>query len=223
MQSKTRRDEVETGAALPTVGIRVPMETLGTVAESGDEPEPARAEVLYVGSDAKGPTVAKAGDTDSTGFDGFYCRELPRLVTLARGLCGSAFAEDIAQEAMLAAYRHWGELSRMEHREAWVRRVCANMAVSHFRRRAIEARAIVRLARRREPADLPPTHGEFWTRLRQLPRRQAQVAALRYVYELSVQDIAETLRCSEGTVKTHLSRARHALVNGLDLDGDEEQ
>ena len=223
MQSKMQRDGVETGAAVPEIAIPASTQTRGTGAESGGEPEPPTNDVLYIGSEYAGPRVAKADDADATGFDAFYCRELPRLVTLARGLCGSAFAEDIAQEAMLAAYRHWAELSRTEHREAWVRRVCSNMAVSQFRRRAIEARAIVRLARRRDLGDLPPSHDEFWTRLRRLPRRQAQVAALRYVYELSVHDIAETLRCSEGTVKTHLSRARHALVTGLDVDGGEEQ
>lgn len=56
-------------------------------------------------------------------------------------------AEDIAQEAMLAAFRRWGHVRELGHPEAWVRRVCANMAISQFRRRLAELRA--RRARRR--------------------------------------------------------------------------
>ncbi|MDP9219733.1 MAG: ECF-type sigma factor, partial [Actinomycetota bacterium] len=48
--------------------------------------------------------------------------------------------------------------------------------------------------------------------VRSLPRRQAQVVALFYLYDLSVADVAATLELSEGSVKTHLSRARAALA-----------
>ncbi len=124
---------------------------------------------------------------------------------------------------MLVAFRKWSVVGRGDHAEAWVRRVCANMAVSQFRRRTIEVRALLRFARRPGPPGLPATHEAFWAQLRQLPRRQAQAAALRYVYELSVHDIAETLGCSEGTVKSHLSRARRAIVGQLDLSEDGER
>ena len=175
-----------------------------------------RAEILQAGV----PASSSSDESEIPSFDEFYRREMPRLVTLAGGLCGAAIAEDVAQEAMLVAFRRWGEVGRGDHAEAWVRRVCANMAVSQFRRRTIEVRALLRTARRPAPPELPATHEAFWAQLRRLPRRQAQAAALRYVYELSVHDIAETLGCSEGTVKAHLSRARHALVGQLDLDGE---
>ena len=45
-------------------------------------------------------------------FDDFYVAELPRLVALARGLCPATVAEDVAQEAMLVAYRRWREVVR---------------------------------------------------------------------------------------------------------------
>jgi RNA polymerase sigma-70 factor, ECF subfamily len=129
----------------------------------------------------------------------------------------------VAQEAMLAAYRRWSRINDLHHPEAWVRRVCVNLAVSQLRRRAVEARALLRLAGRRAPlAVLEPGNEEFWRQVRRLPRRQAQAAALRYVYDLSIADIAETLECSEGTVKVHLTRGRQALGQALDpsTDGD---
>ena len=157
-------------------------------------------------------------------FDEFYVVELPRLVALARGLCGAAAAEDVAQEAMLVAYRRWPQVSNLDRPEQWVRRTCANLAVSTFRRRVVELRALARLGRRRpEPgAELTEATDEFWAAVRRLPARQSQAAALRYVYELPVAEIAATLHCSEGTVKQHLSRARRALTADLGLTSEEE-
>src|SRR4051812_46369107 len=138
-------------------------------------------------------------------FDDFYVREIAGLVCLAAGLSGRATAEDVAQEAMLATFRRWGEVGRRDHPEAFARRVCANLAVSSFRRRLIEIRAMVRLTDRawaRPVAETLPDD-DFWSLVCALPRRQAQAVALRYVYELDVASIARTLGVSEGSAKVH--------------------
>ncbi len=157
-------------------------------------------------------------------FEAFYIRELPSLVTLARALTGSpGTAEDLAQEAMIAAYRRWDEVSAMGVPASWVRRVCANLATSHLRRRGIETRALLRLGgRRTQHSELSPADDAFWIAVRRLPRRQAQVIALHYVYDMYVSDIALTLECSESTVKAHLVRGRTALALRLGLEeGDQ--
>jgi RNA polymerase sigma-70 factor (ECF subfamily) len=149
-------------------------------------------------------------------FEVFYAAELPRLVALARTLCPAGLAEDVAQEAMLATYRRWREVRDLERPDLWVRRVCMNLAVSQFRRRVVELRTSARLAGRRQPhLELSDETEEFWAAVRLLPHRQAQAAALRFVYDMPIHDIAETLGCSDGTVKQHLSRARHALSESL--------
>jgi RNA polymerase sigma-70 factor, ECF subfamily len=155
-------------------------------------------------------------------FETFYRRELPRLVALARALCGNAIADDVAQEAMLAAYRKWDAISSYDKPEAWVRRVCVNLATSHLRRRAVEARAMARLSNRRELPALAVDNEVFWTEVRRLPRRQAQAAALRYVYDLSVADIAATLGVTEGSAKVHLGRGRQALARQFGTTIEEE-
>jgi RNA polymerase sigma factor (sigma-70 family) len=155
-------------------------------------------------------------------FEAFYRRELPSLIAFAGVLSGSASADDIAQEAMLAAYRRWDDVSRLDVPAAWVRRVCANRAISTLRRRAVEARAVLRLGGRREPGEpLADDHEAFWGEVRQLSRRQAQVVALHYIYDLGVPEIATTLGCAEGTVKMHLSRGRAALAVRLRQSAEE--
>lgn len=150
-------------------------------------------------------------------FEGFYAREYRLLVAFAYALTGSKeHAEEIAQEAMLAAYRRWDEVGRLEAPHAWVRRVCANIAVSFVRRRIVEARGLLRLRRRRtEVVSLETEDAAFWSEVRRLPRRQAQCIVLCYVYGCSVADIAQTLGCADGSVKTHLARARAKLATRL--------
>ncbi len=148
-------------------------------------------------------------------FEDFFLDEYPRLVPMLMAWCGDqATAEDLAQDALVQAELHWAQVAGLERPGAWVRRVALNRSTNEGRRRRREAAAIRRL--RATGVDRPPgpralPDSALWDRVRALPSSQRDAVVLRYVDDLALADIARVLGCTEGTVKTHLQRARTAL------------
>lgn len=157
-------------------------------------------------------------------FDQFYAATSRRTLALAFALTGNwGDAEDLVQDAFTAAHRKWTQVSGYDDPSAWVRRLVLNRSVSRWRRVQREALAVVRLGSRAgetvEAAD--PVDPQFWAAVRRLPAQQARAAALFYVEDLSVEQIAAHMQCSVGSVKTHLSRARVALASQLQTKDDD--
>ncbi len=187
-------------------------------------PAATRASVVDdAGTSAADTSHADGHDADTTGsarlefveirsFEQLYEAEYGPLVGLAFTLTGRRdVAEDLVQEAMLRAYRDWGRISAYERPGAWVRRAVLNLAASRWRRQRTAARSLLRLTRTPD-VDGPSADAQaVWEAVRTLPQRQAEVIALYYGSDLTVDEIAETLDCAPGTVRTHLVRAREAL------------
>jgi RNA polymerase sigma-70 factor, ECF subfamily len=176
--------------------------------------------------DAAGPAAVErqpAGD-GGRDFDAFARRERGPLVAFGWSLTGDrGVAEDLAQEALAAAWERWGEISGYDRPGAWARRVVANRAAGRGRRSGREQRAYGRWFGRRAPEiELEPADDRFWAEVRKLPGRQAQAIALHYLEDLPVAEIALALGCAEGTVKAHLHRGRLRLAGALGLLGGDE-
>lgn len=60
---------------------------------------------------------------------------------------------------------------------------------------------------------------EIEQEIQKLPARQREAFILRYWEELDVSETAQVMGCSEGSVKTHCSRATHALAIALKAKG----
>jgi RNA polymerase sigma-70 factor (ECF subfamily) len=150
-------------------------------------------------------------------FDEFFASEYPRLVPALHALTGDRqHAEDLAQDAFFRAHQRWDDIGQYDDPSAWVRRVALNATRNRWRRGRRERAALSRVpveAVAPDAGDLPDA--ELWEAVRALPHQQQWAAVLHYVADLPVVEVAAALGCSEGSVKTHLSRARASLASHL--------
>ncbi len=164
-------------------------------------------------------------------YSTFYQREFSRMVSLACTICSDyQQGEDVAQEALARAHRHWDQVSGYDKPGAWLRRVTINLSLSRMRRVKREVVALRQVASERSGIGAEPLIGhtgfdhEVWDAVRRLPPRQRAVVALFYQEDMSTSDIASTLECTVSTATSHLNQARRSLAELLETaaTGNEE-
>jgi RNA polymerase sigma-70 factor (ECF subfamily) len=152
-------------------------------------------------------------------FPAFYRREYPKMVAIAAAVSGNrGIAEDLAQEAMLRAHRHWNRISAYDRPGAWARRATINLSLSATKRAAAEFRRMVRIA---EASTLPApdaSDDRVWHAVAKLPRNQRAAIALHYLEDRPIEEIAEILQIAIPTARVHLHRGRQALAIALDQE-----
>jgi len=156
---------------------------------------------------------------DEVALREFLHTSYPRLVAAVALVCGSRpAAEDAVQEALLKAWERSEKGDEIRSLEGWVTTVALNLARSGLRRIRSERRARARLGT--SGVGEPPTADRIDVEraLAGLPRRQREVAVLRYYLQLDTREVASALQLNEGTVKSTLFRARAALAEALGID-----
>jgi RNA polymerase sigma-70 factor (sigma-E family) len=167
------------------------------------------------------PSAGSAGSAGGRGADaGFaavYAAHYDPMIRLAGLTTGDlAAAEDIVQDAFVALYRRWPDV---DEPAAWLRRVVANRSTSWLRRRMVARRHAGRHPAGPEVAPPPAAEdGAVRAALARLSARQRAAVFLRFYLDLSEAEIAVTLACRPGTVKSLLHRALRVLREVLDAD-----
>lgn len=155
--------------------------------------------------------VSKAEVTLLT-FEDFYAAEYDRVFDSAFAFSGDRdAATDATQEAFARAFARWRRLSRKEWAGGWVTTTALNV----LRRRLRNAARWITPVNDRVSYDM---HGrvDLLRALRSLPVRQREAAVLFYIADLPLHAVADTMRISEGAVKSHLARAREGLRGNLE-------
>jgi RNA polymerase sigma-70 factor (sigma-E family) len=147
-----------------------------------------------------------------------------RLHRIAYMLCGDAHrADDVVQETLASMYVRWPALRSVDNIDAYVR----TMLVRSFLRERRRPWSRVRLG-----GVAPETAGPVGSgapvgstvedrdrlvrALARIPARQRAVLVLRFLCDMSVEDVASTLRCSAGTVKSQTSHGLAAMRRLID-------
>jgi RNA polymerase sigma factor (sigma-70 family) len=133
----------------------------------------------------------------------------------ARVLGPGEDARDVAQETLTRAYTKWSSLEGAPWTRAWVATVSRNLAIDSVRRRRSETLSID-LPERADDISSTLDRVEIDAALDSLSPRQREVLALRYLDDLSIEQVADTLGCSISAVKTYstrgISRMRQRLL-----------
>ena len=130
-------------------------------------------------------------------------------------LCGDwHLADDLVQEPLAKAFRHWKRVQRADNPDAYVRRILVN----EYNRRWQTPREVPLRPEEgdhgevaSDPADAVAMRADLLEALLELPPRQRATVVLRYLDGLSERETAAALGCSEGTVKSQTSRALTTL------------
>lgn len=137
----------------------------------------------------------------------------PDIRRYARATCrSSADAEDATQEALWILFRHVGTIRSLLAFSAWlfsvVRRECLRLARKAGLAPAIDAGEAEALLLSRTEADL---RLDLAAAFEALPPHYRDVALMRDVKEMTIDEIAAALGASRQTVKARLHRARELM------------
>jgi RNA polymerase sigma-70 factor (ECF subfamily) len=165
---------------------------------------------------------------DRRSFAQLYDEALPQVYRyLLRGAAGSvAVAEDLTQETFTAAVREINRGNGAVVSVPWLITVARHRLVDHYRRAEREERKLRLLASASTPEPSVELRTEGIDRavatdaLAGLPPAQRAAIALRYLDDLTVQDVADALGKSVHATESLLARARTAIAHRLQEDDD---
>ena len=145
-------------------------------------------------------------------FAEFAAASAPRLRRAAFLLCGDWHtAEDLAQTALAKVFVSWRKVRRQDAAHAYASRTLVNCYLADKRRRRSTEILTGQLPDSPAMLPAPETRMVVLDALATLPPRSRAVVVLRYWADLSVDQAADVLGCSPGTVKTLGARALDKL------------
>jgi RNA polymerase sigma-70 factor (sigma-E family) len=150
-------------------------------------------------------------------FEEFVVAALPGLLRFGVILTGNRDrADDLVQTALVKTMRRWHAIER-DQPVAYVRRAMVNTHLSGWRRSRRETGIPdgFDIATRTDQTASYDDQDQLARALAVLPPRQRAVIVLRFYAGLSEAEIAETLGCAPGTVKSQASKAMQRLRREL--------
>jgi RNA polymerase sigma-70 factor (ECF subfamily) len=163
---------------------------------------------------------------EPVGLEGEFERGLAELSTLAFRVAWGVLrqredAEDVAQEALVRAYRKLPSLRERERVRAWLVRIAWRLAIDHRRsgrrreRRELQAVAAAPRANAEDEAAAGESRQRLWRAIDGLPEPLRMVTVLAGIEGHKVGELAALLALPEGTVKSRLFLARRRLAEAL--------
>ncbi len=118
---------------------------------------------------------------------------------------GPVDADDCFQETWIAALRAYPDLRHGRQLRAWLMRIAQNKATDAHRARARRPLPVGEPPERSSPPPGLPVDGQpVWARVRALPEKQRMAVFLRSAADLTYEDVAQALECSEEAARRNV-------------------
>ena len=173
--------------------------------------------------------IARARRGDADAFEQLVAAYRNQVFRLALRMCGNeADADEVAQEAFLSAWKGLPNFRGESRFSTWLYQLTTHAAIDLMRREKRQAAAedidgITAADDGPSPhpqVERAETRREVRSALMQLPEEYRQVLVLRFMQELSYEEIGQTLKLPAGTVKSRLNRAKAQLKDILSRSGN---
>ena len=169
--------------------------------------------------------ISRAREGSQEAFRVLVERHMKHAYDVAFGFVGNhEDAAEVAQEAFVRAHRGLSSFREEAGFGTWIHRIVMNLAMNQVKRNRARAEREVGTghpAARGAVAVPENARGEdvreqVERALHELPTLQRAVVILRHMDGLSTKQVSRILRCTEGTVKTHLFRGLKKLRKKLE-------
>jgi RNA polymerase sigma-70 factor (sigma-E family) len=151
----------------------------------------------------------------------YVAAKLPRLHRIAYQLLGDRHrADDAVQDALTSLYQRWTRIREVRNLDAYVHTMVVRAVLSDRRRLWARVQLWGSPPEELREAEPPGVEQRLVLRqaLRKLPEGQRTVLVLRFLCDLSVEEVAAALGRSEGTVKSQTSHGLKSLRRLLDVN-----
>ena len=158
-------------------------------------------------------------------FEAYVATRGRALERYAYVLAGDAhLAQDLTQTALAKAYRRWAWVVRADEPDRYVRRILTTSFIDWTRRRSSGERPAPLPDRvsGSDPANVVVVRDQLRRALAALSAHQRAVLVLRIVEGYDDEAIADVLRCSPATVRSHASRGLDRLRRFLSTDEEDD-
>lgn len=168
--------------------------------------------------------VSRAQNGDVEAFSSLLETYQKPVYNLCYRMLGDAYeAEDASQEAFLRAYKHIHRYDSQRSFSTWMLSIAAHYCIDQIRRRRFPVLSLDDDDSYLDPPDHEPgpetalltseNQQQVQALLSSLSAQDRAAVVMRYWYDLSYEEIAETLSLTVSAVKSRLHRARRELAN----------
>jgi RNA polymerase sigma-70 factor (ECF subfamily) len=186
-------------------------------AVDGAAPQAAREEPPGLRLERKLVREAQGGSADAVAR--LYEAHWPRAHRAAYLVVhDAAAAEDVAQDAFLAAVDSLERFDRRRPFGPWLHRIVVNRAIDWARRESLRRRVDEPDLLPEEEAPAEHVGEDMLAALAQLPYEQRAIVVLRYLLDYTPGEIADMLELPRGTVNSRLRRALDRLSALIEVE-----